>query len=96
MLDLRPSPIRVSLQAARKMPRWILLALLFAFIVPGVVGHDIWSTREGAALGKALCMSHGDLGAWLYPMASGQIITEHGPLSIWIGAVFHSTFWRFY
>ena len=95
MLDLRPSPIRVSLQAARKMPRWILLALLFAFIVPGVVGHDIWSTREGAALGKALCMSHGDLGAWLYPMASGQIITEHGPLSIWIGAVFIRLFGDF-
>ena len=42
------------------MPCCILLALLFAFIVPGVVGHDIWSTREGAALGKAPADAHGD------------------------------------
>lgn len=85
MLDLRPIPANVSSTAAAKLPRFLLLAILILFIVPGLFDRAVWTVREGAAFGQFWEMAHGDFVSWLFPMASGLVITDHGPLSIWRG-----------
>ena len=87
MLDLRPIPANVSSTAATKLPRFLLLAILILFIVPGLFDRAVWTVREGAAFGQFWEMAHGDFVSWLFPMASGLVITDHGPLSIWAGAI---------
>ena len=88
MLDLKPSPVRVSSEAARKLPRTLLLTLLSIFILVGLFSRDLWSSQESRMLAEVLAMISGDPVAWLFPMASGEVITEHGPLATWLAAVF--------
>ena len=80
MLDLKPSPVRVSSEAAHKLPRFLLLAGLF--------GRDLWSSEEARSLGEVLGMISTDTVGWLFPWASGEVIVSHGPLVIWVGAFF--------
>lgn len=88
MLDLNPSPVRVSSQAAHKLPRFFLLAVLVVFAVTGLLGRDLWSSEESRTLGEVLGMISTDATGWLFPWASGEIIVSHGPLVVWVGAVF--------
>ena len=88
MLDLNPSPVRVSSEAARKLPRTVLLTLLTIFILVGLFSRDLWSSQESRMLAEVLAMISSDPAAWLFPMASGEVITEHGPLATWLAAVF--------
>ena len=88
MLDLRPSPAHVTRAAAAKLPRLVLLALLVLFIFPGLLDRGIWTVREGAAVGEMVEMARGDYVSWLFPMASGLVVADHGPLSLWVGAFF--------
>ena len=86
MLDLRPTPAHVTSAAAAKLPRLALLALLVFFIFTGLFDRGVWSVREGAAVGEIWEMARGDYVSWLFPMASGLVVTDHGPLSMWVGA----------
>lgn len=88
MLDLNPSPVRVSTEAARKLPRLVLLALLTVFILTGLFTRDLWSGDESRMLAEVLAMLSRDPATWLFPMASGEVITEHGPLAAWLAAFF--------
>ena len=86
MLDLRPTPAHVTAVSAAKLPRLVLVALLVCFIFAGLYDRGIWSVREGAAIGEIVEMARGDYVSWLFPMASGLVVTDHGPLSLWVGA----------
>ncbi|MDO4938278.1 MAG: hypothetical protein Q4E62_10200, partial [Sutterellaceae bacterium] len=88
MLDLNPSPVRVSSEAAHKLPRFLLLAVLVVFALSGLFGRDLWSSEEARTLGEVLGMITTDTVGWLFPWASGEVIVSHGPLAIWVGAVF--------
>lgn len=88
MLDLKPSPVRVSSQAAHKLPRFLLLAVLVVFALSGLFGRDLWSSEEARSLGEVLGMISSDTVSWLFPWASGEVIVSHGPLVIWVGALF--------
>ena len=90
MLDLNPSPVRVSSEAARKLPRLVLLTLLAVFILVGLFSRDLWSGQESRMLAEVLAMTAGDPATWLFPMASGEVITDHGPLAAWLAALFVS------
>lgn len=85
MIGLRPSPVRVSTEAAHKFPRFLLLAVLVLFIASGLLGRDLWSSDEARALGLAMSLA-GDGARWLMPEAMGEVLTEHGPLSVWLSA----------
>ena len=87
MLDLRPTPAHVTSAAAAKLPRLVLLALLVFFIFTGLFDRGVWSVREGAAVGEIWEMARGDYVSWLFPMASGLVVTDHGPLSLWAGGI---------
>jgi hypothetical protein len=39
-----PSPAIVAQDAVRRLPRWALLLLCLAYVVPGYVGRDPWRT----------------------------------------------------
>ncbi len=92
MLDLKPTPLNVTQEAAQKMPRYLLLALLSIFILSGLFGRDLWSSAETRLLAEVASIHFADPASWLFPYASGEVITEHGPLPGWIGAVFTGLF----
>ena len=92
MLDLKPTPLNVTQEAAHKMPRFLLLALLTIFILSGLFGRDLWSSAESRLLAEVVSIGFTDPASWLFPFASGEIITEQGPLPGWIGAIFTTLF----
>lgn len=92
MLDLKPTPLNVTQEAALKMPRFLLLALLTIFILSGLFGRDLWSSAESRLLAEVVSIDFTDPASWLFPFASGEIITEQGPLPGWIGAIFTTLF----
>jgi 4-amino-4-deoxy-L-arabinose transferase-like glycosyltransferase len=63
----RPSPARVTEAAAAKLPRWMLLALLAAYVVPGLFGRDPWSLEDASAFGVMWTMAQGGTAEWLLP-----------------------------
>jgi 4-amino-4-deoxy-L-arabinose transferase-like glycosyltransferase len=83
----RPSPARVTEAAAAKLPRWMLLTLLVAYMVPGLFGRDPWSLEDASAFGVMWTMAQGGLSDWLLPGVVGQPLPEEGPLPFWVGAV---------
>lgn len=92
MLDLKPTPLNVTQEAAHKMPRFLLLALLSVFILSGLFGRDLWSSAESRLLAEVLSIDFTDPASWLFPFASGEVITEHGPLPSWVGGIFTTLF----
>ena len=92
MLDLKPTPLNVTQEAAHKMPRFLLLALLTIFILSGLFGRDLWSSPESRLLAEVVSIDFTDPASWLFPFASGEIITKQGPLPGWIGAIFTTLF----
>lgn len=92
MLDLKPTPLNVTQEAAHKMPRFLLLALLTIFVLSGLFGRDLWSSAESRLLAEVVSIDFKDPASWLFPFASGEIITEQGPLPGWIGAIFTTLF----
>lgn len=92
MLDLKPSPLNVTQEAAHKMPRYLLLALLSVFILSGLFGRDLWSGSESRLLAEVLSVDFSDPSGWLFPFASGEVIVEQGPLPGWVGGIFAALF----
>ena len=92
MLDLKPTPLNVTQEAAHKMPRFLLLALLTIFILSGLFGRDLWSSAESRLLAEVVSIDFTDPASWPFPFAYGEIITEQGPLPGWIGAIFTTLF----
>jgi 4-amino-4-deoxy-L-arabinose transferase-like glycosyltransferase len=77
----------VTEAAAAKLPRWMLLALLAAYVVPGLFGRDPWSLEDASAFGVMWTMAQGGTAEWLLPGIVGQPLPEEGPLPFWIGAL---------
>ena len=74
------------------MPRWLLLTLLLAYVLPGLLGRDPWSLEDASAFGVMWTMAHGGLSDWLLPGVVGQPLPEEGPLPFWVGAVLIKAF----
>jgi 4-amino-4-deoxy-L-arabinose transferase-like glycosyltransferase len=81
----RPTPSRLSAEAAARLPRLVLLALLAAFALPGVFGHDLWP-EDAAAFGRMWTMAHGTALDWWLPNVAGLPTPQDGPLPFWLGA----------
>jgi 4-amino-4-deoxy-L-arabinose transferase-like glycosyltransferase len=65
---------------------WPLAALVAAFLLPGLVGHDPWKTED--ALGFGIVHQMLASGDWLRPMLAGEPFYEDGPLFFWVAAIF--------
>ena len=49
-----PTPAIVTRFAARRLPRWVLILLGRAYVVPGLLGRDPWRHNDLAVFGAML------------------------------------------
>ena len=62
-----PTPAIVTQNAVSPLPRWALLLLCIAYVVPGFVGRDPWKNADVTAFGYMLELAHGRT-PWLSPL----------------------------
>lgn len=71
--------------AVRTLPRWALLLLCVAYVVPGFVGRDPWKNSDVSAFGYMQELALGRT-PWLAPLLAGQPPDTEGLLPYWLGA----------
>ena len=81
----RPTPAIVTQSAARRLPRWALLLLCAAYVVPGFVGREPWKNADIMAFGYMFEMATGRT-SWLDPALLGQPPDFDALLPYWLGA----------
>lgn len=81
----QPIPAIVTQSAVRPLPRWALLLLCLAYVVPGFVGREPWKSADITAFGYMLELAHGRT-AWLNPLLGGMPPETDGLLPYWLGA----------
>jgi 4-amino-4-deoxy-L-arabinose transferase-like glycosyltransferase len=82
----RPTPSRLSAEAASALPRSVLFTLLLAFAIPGLFGRDLWP-EDASAFGRMWTMAHGSAVDWWLPNVAGMATPQDGPLPFWFGAL---------
>lgn len=80
-----PTPAIVTEAAVRRLPRWALLLLCVAYVVPGLIGREAWKVAEMAAFGVMAEIHAGQTGWWL-PQLAGIPLQEPASLPYWLGA----------
>ena len=80
-----PTPAIVTKDAVRAFPRWALVLLCIAYVVPGFVGRDPWKNADVSAFGYMLELAHGHT-PWLSPLLGGIAPETDGLLPYWLGA----------
>lgn len=85
----RPTPAIVTQRAARRLPRWALLLLCAAYVLPGHFGRDPWRNADVTAYGYMHALAHG--GDWWHPTIAG-LPSDGGLLPYWLGALFIQAF----
>jgi 4-amino-4-deoxy-L-arabinose transferase-like glycosyltransferase len=79
-------PVRLAAAATLALPRWALLGLGLLYILPGLIGRDLWK-EDAASFGVMWTMAQGGLADWLAPNVAGLARHEDGPLAFWFGAL---------
>lgn len=83
----QPSPALVTQDAVRRLPRWALLLLCLAYVIPGYLGRDPWKAADMATYGTALELaSSGAWSHWLHPGVLGMPAESGALLPYWLGA----------
>lgn len=82
-----PNPAIVPQAAVRRLPRWALLLLCAAYILPGFIARDPWKNADIAAYGVMLALHVQHTWAlWLHPGMMGLPAQAAGLLPYWLGA----------
>ncbi|WP_101048976.1 hypothetical protein [Macromonas nakdongensis] len=81
------TPAIVTQLAARRLPRWVLLLLGLAYVLPGLLGRQPWRHADLASFGAMLDLAR-QPGHWLHPQVLGQAAELPGWLPYWLGAGF--------
>jgi 4-amino-4-deoxy-L-arabinose transferase-like glycosyltransferase len=63
----------------------LFIIICFAWLIPGLIGHDPWKPDEAMAMGVVHAMLNG--GGWLVPEIAGVIHSEYPPLYYWLAAI---------
>jgi hypothetical protein len=80
------TPAIVTQAAAQRLPRWALLCLCAAYLVPGFVGREPWKNADTTAFGIMSWMAMGVVD-WWNPAIPGQEHATTGLLPHWLGAL---------
>jgi 4-amino-4-deoxy-L-arabinose transferase-like glycosyltransferase len=82
----QPTPAIVAQSAVRRLPRWALLLLCLAYVIPGFVMRGPWRSNDMEAFGymRELALGKTD---WLAPKLSGLAPSMDGLLPYWLGAL---------
>lgn len=91
MLSQHTTPIKVSQEAAAKLPRWGLITLLAVFTLSGFFATDLWTPRDIDSFGAAWLTASGAGSTWLLPHLGNQVLASTGPLTLWVTAIFLQT-----
>ena len=84
-----PSPAIVAQEAVRRLPRWALVLLCAAYLLPGLLGRGPWRSADITAFGymAELATEGNSLWRWLHPMLL-QLPPDPPALApYWIGAL---------
>ena len=81
----QPTPAIVTQNAVSPLPRWALLLLCMAYVVPGFVGRTPWKSADITAFGYMLELAQGRT-PWLSPLLNGMPPETEGLLPYWLGA----------
>ncbi|QTD47433.1 hypothetical protein J1M35_16145 [Ottowia testudinis] len=83
----QPSPAIVTQDAARRLPRWALLLLCIAYVIPGYVGREPWKNADITSFGYMLALlDAGHWREWLQPSMMGMVPDSGALLPYWLGA----------
>jgi hypothetical protein len=86
-LNAKPSPAIVTQDAARRLPRWGLLLLCVAYVIPGYVGREPWKNVDISSFGYMLELAaSGSWSDWLRPAMMGLPADTSALLPYWLGA----------
>jgi hypothetical protein len=80
-----PTPAIVTQAGVKPIPRWALLALCAAYVLPGWLGRSPWKSADLTAFGYMLEMAQG-YSAWTQPLMAGLAPDWPGLLPYWLGA----------
>lgn len=80
------NPAIVTQLSARRLPRWVLVLLCTAYVLPGTLGRDPWRQADLAAFGVMWDMVHVS-GDWWHPQVLGQAAEIQAWLPYWLGAL---------
>ena len=87
VLNPKPSPAIVTQDAARRLPRWALLLLCIAYVIPGYVGREPWKNADIASFGYMLALlDASSWREWLQPSMMGLVPDNGALLPYWLGA----------
>ena len=80
-----PTPAVVAERSTHPIPRWALLLLCAAYVLPGLFGRDPWRNADLTAYGFIASIAQGHA-PWLQPAIAG-LPADGGLLPYWIGAL---------
>lgn len=80
-----PTPAIVAQSAVRPIPRWALILLCAAYVLPGFVGRAPWKSADIAAFGYMQAIAQGRT-SWWAPQLAGLAPETDGLLPYWLGA----------
>jgi len=78
------TPALVTQKAVQRLPRWALILLCAAYVLPGLFGRDPWKTHDIAAFGHMWSLAQGQA-SWWQPSVGGVLADTGGILPYWLG-----------
>ena len=80
-----PTPALVTQRAAQRLPRWALMLLCAAYLLPGQFGREPWKNADITAFGYMQSLAQGH-SAWTAPALAG-LPGDGALLPYWLGAL---------
>ena len=80
-----PTPALVTQRAAQRLPRWALMILCAAYLLPGQFGREPWKNADITAFGYMSSLAEGR-SAWTSPALAG-LPGDGALLPYWLGAL---------
>jgi 4-amino-4-deoxy-L-arabinose transferase-like glycosyltransferase len=80
-----PTPALVTQRAAQRLPRWALMLLCAAYLLPGQFGREPWKNADITAFGYMASIAEGR-SPWMAPALAG-LPGDGALLPYWLGAL---------